>query len=117
MVGDLAVQDDLGGGIIRDVFVSQERHQAQLQGAKAAFDFAFGLRTGGDQMGHPQGGEGALELRTRIPVIGHGIMTKEAQAVGVDDERQGVLEKEPAKMLEMIPGGVGGDKDCAQQFA
>lgn len=44
-------------------------------------------------------------------------MAKEAQAVGIDDQRQGVLEKEPAKMLEMIPGGVGGDKDRAQEFS
>jgi len=44
-------------------------------------------------------------------------MAKQAQAVGVDDQGQGVLEKEPAKMLEMIPGRVGGDKDCAQEFA
>lgn len=113
LVGDLAIQDDLSGGVIRDLFVSQERHQAQLQGTKATFDFAFGLRTWGDQMRHPQGGEGALELRTGIAVIGHGIMTKEAQSVGIDDERQVVLEKESAKVLEVMPGGVGGDKDCA----
>ena len=117
LVGDLAIQDDLRGGVIADVFISQERHQALLQGAKAAFDFAFGLRAGGDQMSYPQGGEGALELGTGIAVIGHGIMAKEAQAVGIDDQRQGVLEKEPAKMLEMIPGGVGGDKDRAQEFS
>ena len=44
-------------------------------------------------------------------------MAKEAQAVGVHDHRQAVLEKEAAKMLEMIPRGVGGDKDGAQEFA
>ena len=85
LVGELAVQDDLRGGVIADAFVSQERDQALLQGAKAAFDFAFGLRAGGDQMSHAQGGKGALELRTGIAVIGHRIMTKEAQAIGVDD--------------------------------
>ena len=68
-------------------------------------------------MGDPQSGEGALELRTGIPVIGHGIMAKEAKTVGVHDHRQAVLEKEAAKMLEMIPSGVGGDKDGAQEFA
>ena len=117
LVGDLAIQDDLSGGVIADVFISQERHQARLQGAKAAFDFAFGLRARGDQMGHAQGGEGALELGTGIPIIGHGIMAKEAQAVGIDDQRQGVLAKEPAKMLEVIPSGVGGDEDRAQELA
>jgi hypothetical protein len=32
-VGDLAIQHDLSGGVIADVFVSQQRHQALLQGA------------------------------------------------------------------------------------
>lgn len=88
-----------------------------MQGAKAAFDLAFGLRAGGDQMGHAQGGKGALKLRTRISVIRHGIVAKKAEAVGVHDQRQVVLEKETAKMLEMIPRGIGGDKDRAQELS
>jgi hypothetical protein len=114
---NLSVQHDLCGGIAADFFIGQDCHQAFLQGSKAAFDLAFGLRAGSDQMGDPQSGEGALELRTGITVIGHGIMTKEAKAVGVDDHRQAVPEKKAAKMLEMIPSGVGGDKDRAQEFA
>jgi len=113
----LAFEHDLGGGIGADFFIGQDGHQAFLQGAKTAFDLAFGLRAGSDQMGYAQSGEGALELGTRIPVIGHGIMAKEAQTVGVYDPRQAVLEKEAAKMLEMIPRRVGGDKDRAQEFA
>ena len=114
---DLPVERDLCGGIAADFFIGQDRHQAFLQGAKAAFDLAFGLRAGSDQMGHAQSGEGALKLGTRIPVIGHGIMPKEAESIGVNDQRQVVLEKEAAKVLEMIPRGVGGDKDRAQEFA
>jgi len=114
---NLSVEHDLCGGIAADFFIGQDCHQAFLQGSKAAFDLAFGLRAGSDQMGHAQGGEGALELGTGITVIGHGIMAKEAKAVGVHDHRQAVLEKEAAKMLEMIPSGVGGDKDRAQEFA
>ena len=114
---DLPVEHDLCGGMAADFFIGQEGHQAFLQGAKAAFDLAFGLRAGSDQMGYPQSGEGALKLGTRIPVIGHGIMAKEAEAVGVYHHRQVVLEKEAAKMLEMIPSGVGGDKDRAEKFA
>ena len=117
LVGHLAVQDDLSGGVIADLFVSQERYQAFLQGSKTAFNFAFGLRARGDQMGHPQGGEGALELGTGIPVIGHRIMAKEAQAIGVHNQRQAVLEQEPAKMLKMIPRGIGGDEDRAQKLS
>ena len=114
---NLSVEHDLCGGIVADFFIGQDGHQAFLQGSKAAFDLAFGLRAGSDQMGYPQSGEGALELGTRITIIGHGIMPKEAKTVGVDDHRQAVLEKEAAKMLEMIPSGVGGDKDRAQEFA
>ena len=117
LLGDLVIQDDLSRGVIADVFVSQERDQALLQGSEAAFDLAFGLRAGGDQVSHPQGGEGALKLRTGIPVIGPGIVAKEAEAIGGHDQRQVVLEKEPPKMLEMMPGRIGRDKDGAQEFA
>jgi hypothetical protein len=34
-------------------------------------------------MSNPEGGESALELGAGIAVIGHGIMAKEAEAVGV----------------------------------
>lgn len=110
-------EDDLCGGIAVDFFIGQDGDQAFLQGAESAFDLAFGLGAGSDQMGYAQSGEGALELGTRIPVIGHGIMAKETEAVGVHHQRQTVLEKEAAEMFEMIPGGVGGDKDRAQEFA
>jgi len=117
LVGHLAIQDDLSGGVIADVFVSQERDQALLQGAEAAFDLAFGLWAGRDQVGYTQGGKGALELRAGIPIIGHGIMAKEAQAISVNDQRQAVLQQEPAKMLEVIPSCIGGDEDRAQKFS
>ena len=114
---NLPVEHDLRGGIAAGFFIGQDGYQAFLQGAKTSLDLAFGLRAGSDQMGDPQSGEGALKLGTRIPVIGHGIMAKEAEAIGVHHHRQVVLEKEAAKVLEMIPGGVGGDKDRAQEFA
>ena len=112
-----SVEHDLCGGIGADFFIGQDGDQAFLEGSEAAFDFAFGLRAGGDQMGDPQGGEGALELGTGIPVIGHGIVAKEAEAVGIDDHGEVVLDKEAAEMLEMVPRGVGGDKDGAQELA
>ena len=114
---NLPVEHDLCGGIAADFFIGQDGHQAFLQGSKAAFDLAFGLRAGSNQMGYTQSGEGALKLGTGITVIGHGIMAKEAEAVGVHDHGQAVPEKEAAKMLEMIPSGVGGDKDGTQEFA
>ena len=114
---NLSVEHGLCGGIAADFFISQDCHQAFLQGSEAAFDLAFGLRTGSDQMGNSQGAEGALELGTGITVIGHGIMAKEAKTVGIHDQGQAVLDKEAAKMLEMIPSCVGGDKDGAQELA
>ena len=114
---NLPVEHDLCGGIASDFFIGQDGEEAFLQGSKTAFDLAFGLRAGGDQMGHAQSGEGALELGAGIPIIGHGIMAKEAEAVGVHHHRQAVLKKEAAKMLEMIPRRVGGDKDGTQEYA
>jgi len=96
LVGELAIQDNLSSGVIADLFVSQQRDQALLERSKAAFDFSFGLRAGCHQMGHAQGREGALELGTGIPVIGHGIMAKKAEAIGVDHQRQAVPDKETA---------------------
>lgn len=78
LVSDLAIEHDLCSGVIADVFISKQRDQALLQGSKTAFDLPFGLRARGDQMGHAQGGEGALELRTGVAIIGHGIMAKQA---------------------------------------
>ena len=47
---DLPVKHALCGGVGADFFIGQDCHQAFLQGSKAAFDLAFGLRTGSDQM-------------------------------------------------------------------
>jgi hypothetical protein len=44
-------------------------------------------------------------------------MAKQAQTVGIHDHGQVMLAKEAAKMLEMIPGGVRGDKDGARELA
>ena len=117
MALDLPIEHSLCGSIMGDLFIGQDGHQPLLQSAEASFDFAFGLGAGGDQMGDSEGAEGALELRAGIAVIGHGIMAKEAEAVGVYHHRQAVLEKEAPEMLEVIPSGVGGDEDRAQELA
>jgi hypothetical protein len=44
-------------------------------------------------------------------------MAKEVEAVSVDNHGQAGLEKEAAKVFEVVPSGVGGDKDRAQEFA
>ena len=50
---NLSVENDLRGGIAADFFIGQDCYQAFLQGTKAAFDLAFGLRAGSDQMSYP----------------------------------------------------------------
>ena len=62
LTGQLAGKQFLGAGVISNLLVGQKRDDALLEGAKAAFDFSFGLGAGGDQMGDAQGGESALEL-------------------------------------------------------
>ena len=117
LVGDLAIQDHLSGRVVMGLFVSQYGHQPLLKGSKAAFYLAFSLRAASHQMGHPKGGESALELLTRITIIGHGIVAKKAEAIGVDHQRQAVLEKETPKMLEVIPRRVGGNEDRSQELS
>ena len=43
-------------------------------------------------------------------------MAEQAQAVGIDGQRQLVVEEEMAEMFEMVPSGVGGDKKGGEQF-
>jgi hypothetical protein len=114
---NLPVKHDLRGGIATDFFIGQKCDQAFLQGSKTAFDLALGLGAGGNQMGDAQGGEGALELRAGITIIRHGVMAEEAQSIGIDGDGNMVPEKENAKVLEVVPGSVGRDEDCAQEFA
>ena len=48
---NLPVEHDLRGGIAAGFFIGQDGYQAFLQGAKTAFDLAFGLRARGNQRG------------------------------------------------------------------
>ena len=117
LAGQLVGEQFPGGGVSADLLVGQKRDEAVLQGAKAAFDFAFGLGAGGDQMGDPQRGEGALELRARIAPVGRGLVAEQGQAIGVEREGQAVEQKSVPEVLEMVPGGVGGNEAGGQQFA
>jgi len=51
-----------GRSIFGDRFKELEGDQTLLEGSKTAFNFSFGLRTWGNQVGNAQGGERALEL-------------------------------------------------------
>ena len=68
-------------------------------------------------MGDAQGGEGALELGAGIPAIGRGLMAEQGQAIGVKSYRDAVEGKNAAEVLEVVPSGVGGNKEGGQEFA
>jgi hypothetical protein len=117
LAGQFAGQQFLCGGVSGDFFVGQKGDDSFLEGAKATFDFAFGLWAGRDQMRDPEGSEGALELRAGITAISRGFMAEQGQAIGVESQGQAVEGKSAAEMLEMVPSGVGRNKDGGQEFA
>jgi hypothetical protein len=107
----------LGGLVGGDLLVGQQREQPVLEGAEAALDFALGLGTGGDEVGDTQGGEGALKLGAGIATVGGGLMTEQGQPIGVEGQRQAMAGESATKVLEVVPGGIGGNKSAAEEFA
>ena len=106
LAGQLAHEQFLGRGIVGDFLVGQEGEHPLLEGAEAAFDLPFGLRTGRDQMGDAQRDEGALELGAGIETIAGGLVAEEGQAIGIDGQRTAVDGEGVAKVLEVVPGVV-----------
>ncbi len=97
----------LGGG---DFGVGQEGDEAALEGAETAFDFAFCLRGGRDEVGDVEGAEGALEFALRVAAVAAGAWAEEAEGIGVDGLGDAVVFKGGAEVAEVVPGGVGGDE-------
>ena len=114
MTGNLHLKDGGGLLVVRGFGIGQERHDASLEGAKSAFDFPFGLRTGGDEVGDPKTFECALELTFGIAFVITGTHSKEAQGVCVDHFGDAVLLKGPPEVQEVIPGGVAGDEGASE---
>lgn len=113
---DLDLEQSVGVFIIGDFFISQEGDQAVLQGAEAAFDFAFGLGIGSDAMSHAQRSEGALELGMGVePVVGGGV-AKERQSIGVKAGGRAVLFDHRTKMNKVRPSGIAGGEGAAEDF-
>jgi len=76
------------------------------------------LGTGGDEVRDAQRrGEGPLELRAGIATVGGGHMAKQGQAIGVEGQRQAVNGEGAAEVLEVVPGGIGGDEGAGHEFA
>ena len=116
MAGQLTGQQFLCGGVSGDFLIGQAGDDSLLEGAKASFDFAFGLGAGRDQMGEAQGGEGPLKLRAGVATIGRGLMAEQGQAIGVKRYGDAVEGKSAAEVLEVVPGGVGRNKDGCQEL-
>jgi len=117
LAGQLVGQQFLCGSVGGDFLKSQQGDETVLEGAKAAFDFAFGLGAGRDQMRDAQGGKGPLKLRAGIAAIAGGLMAEQSQAIGVECHGQAMEAKGAAEVLEVVPSGVGGNKDRRQEFA
>ena len=114
LAGNLHLKDGVGLLVVRGFGIGQERHDASLEGAKSAFDFPFGLRTGGDEVGDPKTFECALELTFGIAFVITGTHSKEAQGICVDHFGDAVLLKGPPEVQEVIPSGVAGDEGASE---
>jgi len=64
--GDLLGEEGVGGREVGDGRGTEQRDEAVLEGAKAAFDFPLGLRVRGDAVGDAQAEQGALKLGADI---------------------------------------------------
>jgi hypothetical protein len=107
---DFHLEDFVGERVGVDFGVGEEGDEAFLESAEAAFDFAFGLRGWGDEVGDAEGAQGALELAAGVEVVVGGAGSEEAQGVGVDGKGDAVALEGFAEVLEVGPGGVAGDE-------
>jgi hypothetical protein len=109
------LQDLVGALPGVDLGVGQEGNQASLEGAETAFDFAFGLRGWGDQMGDFQGSQSALKLALWIAVVAAGAGPEKTEGVSVDGVGNAVGLKGAAEVQEVAPGRVR-EREAARQI-
>ena len=110
LAADFHLEDLIGMLPSLNSGVSQERDEASLESAKAAFDLAFGLRSRSDKVNHAKAEQSALELASRIAVVVGGAWAKEAQRVGVDSVWQPVEFESAPEVTEVIPCCLGRDE-------
>ena len=103
---DLSLEKLIGLLEVLDFLVGQERHQASLEGAEKPFDFAFGLRRGGDAVVDAQSGKRTLELGEGIQTVLSGGVAKEAQTIGVKAGRATVCFEGRAQEARVAPGRI-----------
>ena len=114
---DLGLEQGVGVFGVGDFFVGQEADEAFLEGAEAAFDFAFGGGVWGNAVGDAQGGERALELGVGVEAVRGGAMAEEREAVGVEAGGRAVGVEGRTQVREMVPGGVAAHEGAGDDFA
>lgn len=110
LAADFHLEDLIGMLPSLHLGVSQERDEASLESAKAAFDLAFGLGSRSDKVTHAKAKQGALELASRIAVVAGRAWAEEAQGVGVDGVWQPVDFESAAEVAEVVPCCLGMDE-------
>ena len=110
-------EQGVGGREVTDGCGAQQAHQAVLESAKAAFDFALGLRIGRDAVGNAQAEQRALELGADI--VGAGVWrgAEEREAVGVVGARGAVSGDGGACATEVRPSRLVRDEATGDDFA
>ena len=96
---------------VTDRLHGEEGRKAFLPEPKLALDLAFRLGIFGNKMTDAQAAEGALELGKCVGVAGFaGLVSEEAQAIGVEVVRKAVGEENFPNMSEVREGGFGFDE-------
>ena len=114
--GDLLGKEGVGGLEIGDGRGTQQGDEAVLESAKAAFDFALGLRVRGDAVGDAQAEQRALELGTHIIGAGVGSGTEEGKTIGVIGARGAVGGDGRAGGAEVSPSRLARDEGAGDDF-
>ena len=96
-VGQELVDEGVGGWECEDVIGGEERREAILPVVVAAFDFAFGLGSGGEAEGDAVEVESGAELGEGV----RGVSEKEGVIIDVESEREAVGGEDAGEEVEM----------------
>lgn len=117
LAGDFHLENLLRMVVGFDFGMRQKCDHTVLKGCEAPFDFSFSLGRRCDEVSNAKPAQSSLKLTFWIAVITAGTGSKEAQAVGVDGFGQAVGFKSEAKVLEVIPCGLGGNEGACDDVA
>jgi hypothetical protein len=106
LASDFHLENLIGLFPILHFGVGHESNEPPLEGTEAAFDFAFGLRCGSDEMGDSQSSQSTLELAFWIRMIVARTWSEKTEAIGINGLRDAVSLKGCTEVREVCPGGV-----------